>query len=484
MLDTADYLIGVALFLRLLGAIYFVAFGAFLFQYKGLFGTKGILPIDLYLHHMRQYFKTPWRRFYQIPTVFWWWSSDLALLMVFISGVVLSILLMLNVYPIIVLPLLFALYLSVVSAGQDFLSFGWELFLLEITVNAFFLSLTSPANPLIWLSLNFLLFRFHFEAGVSKLETRDVNWRNLTALKFHYQTQPLPNTTAWHAYWLPMWFHKLSAAMMFFIEIIVVFAIFGPKEFRLVAFAGLAGLQLLIWLTGNFSYLNHLTMVLCVILLSDAYLAPFFGAATPPAPTNEAFNILVYIAAAGLLFLQVVALWNHLMPHATLKKFYFSVYPFHIANRYGIFAVMTTKRYEIVVEGSADGCEWKEYLFRYKPSELTRRPRRVSPYQPRLDWQAWFLPFSSFHSEPWFQNFLYRLLEGSPPTLALLRHNPFAEDPPRYIRALVYDYEFTDPEMRKKSGQWWTRRFVGAYSPTLSLSKAIQRKDARVKLKS
>lgn len=469
MFDTSNYLISAELFLRLLGAVYLFAFGAFLFQYKGLFGAQGILPIAFFLRQMQQYLKTPRERFYQLPTILWWGSSDLAILLLFVSGCILATLLILSIYPPVMLFLLFILYLSVISVGQDFLSFGWEMFLLEITINAFFLSLTVIPNPLIWFSLNFLLFRFHFEAGISKLASGDPNWRNFTALKFHYQTQPLPNTIAWYAYRLPIWFHKLSAVTMFFIQLFIVFAIFGSQKMRLIAFLALFGLQLGIWLTGNFSFLNHLTMALCIILLNDTCLAAIFNSKDPSTSTSAILNGIVYIAAAGLLFLQIIALWNHIMPYPLLQKIYRAIYPFHIANRYGIFAVMTTKRYEIIIEGSVDGFEWKEYLFRYKPSEITRRPRRISPYQPRIDWQAWFLPFSHYESEPWFQNFLYRLLEGSPPVLALLRHNPFPNQPPKYIRALVYDYEYTDFETRKKLGHWWKRRFVKAYSPTLTL---------------
>lgn len=468
--DASSYQIAIALFPRLIGLIYLFVFGAFLFQMKGLFGKEGILPIAEYLEWIRPRLGS--KRFYYIPSVFWWNASDKALIFVVALGTVLAALLMCNVLPPLLLLLLFILHLSVVTAGQDFLSFGWESFLLEITFNTIFLSLSWPPNPLIWLSLNLVLFRFHYQAGISKLLSRDANWRNLTATHFHYQTQPIPNMIAWYAHKLPLWFHKLSTATMFFIELFVPFGIFATPEIRLFVFYCFVGLQLSIWLTGNFSYLNHLTVVLCIILVSDVYFPAGFERLITPqvySPFLDAFSGTV---GAFLLLFQALALWDYLFPNSTMARFLAWIQPFHIVNRYGIFAVMTTKRMEIVVEGSDDKEHWKEYGFRFKPSELERRPRWFSPYQPRLDWQAWFLIFGRYESETWFQNFLYRLLQGSPEVLKLLRHNPFSEKPPKYIRAVVYDYEFSDAKTKRAHGQWWKRRFVDYYSPVLTLHRS------------
>lgn len=468
LLDTNNYLIAAALFPRLIGLIYFFVFGSFLFQMKGLFGQEGILPIESYLSWVQQ--RMGRKRFYYVPTVFWWNASDRALMSVVAAGTVLSVLLICNVFPPLLLTLLFILHLSVVSAGQDFLSFGWESFLLEITFNTIFLSTSSPPNPLIWLSLNLILFRFHFQAGVSKLLSRDINWRNLTAIYHHYQSQPIPNATAWYVHKLPLWFHKASTALMFFIEIIVPFGIFATQEVRLFVFFCFVGLQLVIWLTGNFSYLNHLTVVLCVLLVSDAYFTAAFGQIFVPGTYSPVFDGISWVVGAILVTLQLISLWDYFLPNFTLRRILSWIQPFHIVNRYGIFAVMTTTRYEIVVEGSDDGDNWKEYTFRYKASELNRRPRRISPYQPRLDWQVWFLPFTSYESEYWFQSFLHRLLQGSREVLKLMRHNPFPEKPPKYIRVLMYEYEFTDAQTKKSQGLWWKRRLVWHYSPTLTLN--------------
>lgn len=466
MFAVESYTIASLLFPRLLGFIFFFAIGAFIFQIKGLLGANGILPAGSFLNAV-------WMRYHRksylyLPTLFWFNSSNAALFGIISLGVACSILLMCGIYPSIMLFLLYIIYLSIVSIGQDFLSFGWEGFLLEITVHAFLLSLTSSPNILIWTSTNLLLFRFHFQAGAVKLQSRDRSWRDLTAVGYHYESQPLPNTIAWYAHKLPMSFQKFSTLYMFFVELIIPFGIFGNETLRFYVFCAFASLQLFIWLTGNFSFLNHLTMIFCVILLSNHYLSFLIS---PPAlyPTAIWLEVILSCIGGVLLFLQGIRLANHFMPTLFYERIFRAIAPFYLANRYGIFAVMTTTRYEIVIEGSDNNLDWKEYLFRYKSSEITRRPRRISPFQPRLDWQVWFLPFTEFHSEQWFQSFIYHLLLGTPEVLKLLRYNPFSNKPPKYIRVLLYVYEFSSFEEKKSRGWWWRRTLVENYSPTLSL---------------
>lgn len=468
-IDVGAYRTAAALLPRLLGVIYFFCFGAFLFQIKGLLGKNGIMPIEAFLKYIS--IRIPGKkRYYYLPTLFWLNASDGMLMAVAGTGTVISLLLVFNIYPPLMLILLYLLHLSLLTAGQDFLSFGWETFLLEITFNTFFLSLTVTPNPFIWISLNLLLFRFHFQAGVSKFLSKDETWRDLTAISYHYQTQPLPNTIAWYIHKFPMWFHKLSTALMFFIELVVPLGIFATQEIRFFVFACFVGLQFFIWLTGNFSYLNHLAVAFSIILISDQYFENWLGLTPPPESSSPLIlDVLISTVGALLIFLQVISLWHYFSFNATFMKILNWVSPFHIANRYGIFAVMTTKRYEIVVEGSDDQKEWREYHFRYKPTELDHRPRRISPYQPRLDWQMWFLPFSSYQMNEWFQNFLFRLLQGSPEVLKLLRHNPFPDKPPKYIRAIAYDYQFSDRTTKKLTGVWWKRHYAGIYCPTIML---------------
>lgn len=452
---------------RLLGFIYFCAIGAFLFQILGLLGKNGILPIREYLDLFR--IRYPKKRFFYVPSLFWINSSDQALMGLTLTGTFLSILLMLGFYPSLSLALLFLIYLSIVSTGQEFLGFGWESLLLEITFYTFWVSLTPVPNGMMWICLNFLLFRFHFQAGASKLQSCDHCWRDMTALSFHYQSQPLPNTWAWYVYKWPIWFHRLSTLSMFVIEIGVPFGLFLTDEIRAAAGIAMIGLQFIIWLTGNFSFLNHLTAVFSTIAFSNAFFAPLIKPIEAQASSVFLTSMLTFM---GTLFLglQLIRALHQLQPYrCPWAKWLYWLSPFHLVNRYGLFALMTKERIEIIVEGSEDGVNWKEYLFKYKPSEITRRPRRISPFQPRLDWQMWFLPFDDFESENWFHQFMYHLLKGTPAVVKLIRDNPFAESPPRYIRAVMYDYKFSSRKQKKELGWWWQREFVGLYSPVMSL---------------
>lgn len=467
MLDPASYSSASVLFVRLLGLIYLFAFGAFLFQIRGLIGVNGILPLKTYLNFLATYH--PKKKFFYAPTILWMSQSNFALMGLVVAGCLISICLMAGLFPALCLLSLYLLYLSLVSAGQDFLGFGWEGFLLEITAHAFFISLTTVPCLMIWWSLNFLLFRFHLQAGAVKLQSCDPSWKDLTAIAYHYQSQPLPNSVAWYAHKLPLWFQKFSVYAMFFIEMVVPFGIFLSADIRFATFIALVGLQYGIWLTGNFSFLNYLTAVLCIILLSNDILSPLM---TAPQDLTPSIYLVSFINSGGffLLGIQCLRLWHNFFGGKILERFFYWISPFHLANRYGIFAVMTRERYEVVIEGSEDGQHWKEYLFRYKPSEVTRRPRRIAPYQPRIDWQAWFLPFSDY-TEKWFQNFLVHLLKGTPDVLSLLRENPFSQAPPRYIRSLIYEYTFTSVEEKRKNGAWWKRSLIGEFSPTLYLDK-------------
>ncbi len=455
-----------ALFPRLLGVVYLFMFFPFLFQIRGLIGKEGILPIEPLLNVYQKNLGK--RRFYWIPSVFWYSASDKALMAVPAIGSFLAILLIAGLYPFILLPVLILLHLSIITAGQDFLSFGWEMFFCEISYNAFLISLTNDLNPLAWFSINLLIFRFHLKSGTSKLQSHDPSWRNLMALKYHYETQPIPNPLAWYVHKLPLWFHKFSTAAVLFLEIVVPFGVFGSETIRFITFGALFFLQFAIWISGNYSYLSYLTAVLVTLLISDKFL-PF---AVPAKAASPLFlHIFVSVGALLLIALQLLRLWNDYLYKHRKVKFLSYFEPFFLANRYGIFAVMTTKRYEMVIEGSDDEQNWQEYLFYYKPSEVNRRPRQIAPYQPRLDWSAWFLPFDYFEHEKWLQNFLYCLLMGREQVLKLLRHNPFPGKPPRYIRVQMYQYTFSDAKTKKATGQWWVREHIGQFSPTLSLRR-------------
>lgn len=466
MFDPENYSLTCTILPRLLGVIYFFAISPFIFQIQGLLGNNGILPISLYFNILRKYHPS---YIWKLPSLFWLNTSDQVLMGCVIIGTFCSLLLIVGIFPSAMILILYVIHLSIVSAGQDFLSFGWEGFMLEITAHVFLISLTPISNLMVWLSINFLLFRFHIQAGAVKLQSQDPSWRDLTAIAVHYETQPIPNTTAWYAYKWPLWFHQFSVLTMFIIELIIPFAIWDGEMLRAIAFFCFFGLQYFIWLTGNFSYLNYLTVVLSTILLSNSFLS-WTGISMPvPEESPSPLLTLLLSITGGLLFgLQVIRFITHFFPYNWMRQVLNFVAPFHLANRYGIFAVMTRQRYEIVIEGSENGEEWKEYTFRYKPSEITRRPRRISPYQPRLDWQAWFLPFTDY-TEQWFQRFLLHLLKGTPEVLNLLRDNPFPHTPPKYVRALLYLYQFSSSQEKKEKGWWWKREFIDFYSPIMQM---------------
>lgn len=455
---------------KLVGLIYLFAFAPFLFQIEGLVGDNGILPVGRYLNVLERYYGN--KRFYVAPSLFWFNSSDKALQGIILLGCICSLCLIFGIFPAyLMLFLLYFLYLSILSIGQDFLSFGWEGFLLETTAHVFLISLTVIPNSIVWFSINFLLFRFHFMAGVVKFQSRDPNWKNQTAIAYHYQTQPLPSTLAWYFHKLPLSFHKLTCLVMFIIELVVPFGIFLNADIRFFVFLAFFSLQYFIWISGNYSFLNYLTVVLSTILISNHVLSYIFTL-TLPENVNSSLteNVIISLLGALLFGLQLIRFWHQLVPNQIFGKILATFSPFHLANRYGIFAIMTTKRYEVVIEGSNDNVHWEEYTFWYKPSEITRRPRRIAPYQPRIDWQAWFLPFEDYTSRGWFENFLYHLLKGTPEVLKLIRGNPFKTAPPKYIRALFYDYEFSSSQEKREYGWWWKRTYMGHYSPTLTLT--------------
>jgi hypothetical protein len=468
-------------FLRLLGLVYVAAFASLAVQIRGLVGSRGISPASEFLELVRTATPHP---FWSSPSIFWINASDGALVAVCWIGAALGALVAAGLLQGPALVLLWALFLSVCTVGQEFLGFQWDALLLETGFLAVFLApwtvfswrqRAEPSVLVTWL-LRFLLFRLMFASGVVKLASGDPTWRNLTALQFHYETQPLPTWTSFFAQQLPAWFQSFSTLVMFAVELISPFGIFAPRRFRLASFCALVGLQLGIAETGNYAYFNLLTVALCLLLLDDACFPAGWrpAAAVRVAPPWRGY---VAWAFAGVwLLLSVSALLRStfhagLVP-APVRWIERTAAPFQTINRYGLFAVMTTTRPEIIVEGSADGVAWRRYEFKYKPGDLKRRPAFVAPYQPRLDWQMWFAALGSWQDNPWFTAFLRRLTEGSPDVLALLEHDPFAGHPPRFVRATVYRYQFTDLATWRATGAWWRAEALGRYSPTLEQERS------------
>jgi hypothetical protein len=483
--------------LRLLGFVYLAAFLSLAVQIEGLVGSHGILPVADYLTAIRR--MTGPERYYLEPTLCWLNCQDWFLFGLCAGGAGLAVLLILGVAPVPVLFLLWVFYLSLTVAGQVFLGYQWDALLLETGFLAIFFAplqfwpraghLAPPPREILWL-LRWLLFRLMFASGMVKLLSGDESWRSLTAMHYHYETQPLPTWTSWYMDQLPAWFQALSVLATFCVEILLPPLIFGPRRCRQVAFAGLVGLQLLIAATGNYGFFNFLTIVLCLPLLEDdvfpawlrSRLARASEAGIHPKPRGWSPWITVPVAG-GIFFLSILPFVRNagvLGPRpAWLARVAQAAASFRSVNSYGLFAGMTTVRNEIIVEGSDDGRTWKPYAFRWKPGDPRRQPSFAGLHMPRLDWQMWFAALGTYRENPWFIDFLARLLQGSPEVVALLDHNPFPDQPPHYIRAVFYTYQFTDRTTRNREGIWWRRIPLGLYCPVLSRRFALNRQGRR-----
>ena len=461
------------LFLRLFGLIYLAAFVSFGVQAPGLIGSRGILPLAELVDAAAG--RLGPERFFLMPMVFWLNAGDFAIQTVCWAGAGLSLLLVFNLVPRLSLFLLYALYLSLFYAGQTFMTFQWDTFLLETGFIALLLSFaTAPGICL----LRWLLFRFMFMSGVVKLLSGDPNWWNLSALSYHFLTQPLPTPLAWYAARLPQGGLKFATGGMFFIELVLPFLIFCPRRLRFFAAFGILLLQSCILVTGNYNWFNLQTMLLCLPLLDDAALQKILpqrlARLRPLGAENKAprrtRSVVVSAFTLLILFCSLVQMAERFggSPPAVARAVERFIEPLHIVNGYGLFAVMTAKREEIVIEGSYDGVEWREYDFRYKPGDVARRPRWNIPHQPRLDWQMWFAALEDPRRLRWFSRFLLKLLENEPVVTALLEKNPFPDKPPAYVRAQFYDYSYAR-SAEKAKGLWWERRLLGLYFPAVHL---------------
>jgi predicted DCC family thiol-disulfide oxidoreductase YuxK len=459
------------LFLRLLGLVYLSAFVSFAVQAQGLIGSHGILPVAQLVDAVTG--RVGPERFFLMPMVFWLTDSDVAIQAVCWAGVGLSLLLVVNVMPRVSLVLLFALYLSLCYAGQTFMTFQWDTYLLETGFAALLLSLAT--TPGIWL-LRWLLFRFMFMSGVVKLLSGDPNWWNLSALSYHFLTQPLPTPLAWYAAQLPSGLMKFGTGATFFIELILPFLIFAPRRLRFGAAFGILLLQSCILITGNYNWFNLQTMLLCLPLFDDAAIRKILPPRlarlrqTRSEPPRRVVTVAISALALLIVFCSLVEMDERFggNPPVLAQAVDGVIQPLHVTSPYGLFSVMTTKRHEIVIQGSSDGAEWRDYEFRYKPGDVARRPLWNIPHQPRLDWQMWFAALDDPRRLPWFSRFLELLLRNEPSVTALLESNPFPDNPPLYVRAQFYDYTFASSE-EKASGQWWDRQLLGLYFPMVHL---------------
>ncbi|HSS43957.1 MAG TPA: lipase maturation factor family protein, partial [Thermoanaerobaculia bacterium] len=442
-------------------------------------GSHGVLPVARFLDWAHA--RAGREAYGLLPSLCWLDASDTFLHVLCGGGTLASLLLIGGLAPSLCLVVAWVIYLSLAIAGQVFLEFQWDFLLLEAGFLAILFAPRrwrmrigfEPSSAVLFL-LRWLLFRLMFSSGFVKLASNDPSWRHLTALTFHYETQPLPPWTAWFMHQLPVSFQRFSCLLMFSIELAVPLLIFAPRRLRLLAFGALVTFQLLIAATGNYAFFNLLTLALCVLLVDDAAFPRRFRewAARRAVTGGKWPGWLLAPLAATILLVSLVefsATLRHsdAWPGLALRLTRAAM-PYRSVNTYGLFSVMTTSRPEIVIEGSEDGNLWRAYEFPWKPGDVLGRPRFVAPHQPRLDWQMWFAALGRYQENPWFINFLARLLQGSPEVLRLLEKNPFPDHPPRFVRAVLYDYHFTDADTRRRTGAWWRREPRGLYCPVLS----------------
>ncbi|MEO2137139.1 MAG: lipase maturation factor family protein [bacterium] len=483
----ARYLLTRRCFLAGMGLVYLAAFVSLWVQVHGLLGSSGITPADELLQRAAAAVPGPlhWWRW---PTLMWLWPGDISLHLLCAGGVVAALMMVGGRALVAASTVAWLLYLSLFTVGGVFLSFQWDILLLEAGVLAPFLALgwragRAPSRAALLL-YRLLLFKLMFMSGVVKLMADDPAWWNLSALDFHYWTQPLPPWTAWYADKLPAGVQRVSTALMFAIELLLPFALLAGRRGRQLAAAGFALLMVVISFTGNYGFFNLLTLVLCLPLLDDHAIdrllparaagllrGPPGDGATAAAGAGAVSAAARLAGLAAMLLLAALSLGHmtgRLLGYAVLppalRSTMTSLSPLHLAGGYGLFARMTRQRSEIVVEGSLDGRQWKAYEFRYKPGDPARRPAFVAPHMPRLDWQMWFAALGDYRHNPWLTAFMRRLLQGSPAVMGLLGDDPFDGRAPRYLRALRYDYHFSPGS---DDDAWWRREPRGLYAPVM-----------------
>jgi len=467
-----DYWLGRLILERGVAVVYLIAFVAAARQFRALIGEHGMLPVPRYVA------RVPFR---QEPSIFQLYYSDRFFAAVAWVGAALSAAIAAGLADLVPLwaamgmwLLLWIFYLSIVNVGQTWYSFGWESLLLETGFLAIFLGNDPVAPPILtmWLA-RLLLFRVEFGAGLIKLRG-DRCWRDLTCLYYHHETQPMPGPLSWFFHHLPKPLHRVEAAGNHFAQLVVPFGLFAPQPVASMAGAIVVVTQLWLVASGNFAWLNWLTILLgCSVVdvssASAVFPIPPHAMTSPP----TWFAGLVIVFAVVTVFLNYWPIRNMISRRQRMNM---SFNPYHLVNTYGAFGSIGRIRREVVIEGTddetiTDQTVWKEYEFKGKPGAVGRIPRQWAPYHLRLDWLMWFAAISPDYADPWLLRFLVRLLHNDAPTLRLLRDNPFPDSPPRYVRAQLYRYRFTTFHELLHEHAWWRRTLEGLYIPPVTLEK-------------
>jgi Lipase maturation factor len=518
------------LFLRSLGLIYFSAFYSLVSQIRGLLGPTGLLPARDYLEAVAHSL-SGLSRFWYAPTLLWFRSGDHALLALCWIGMAASLLLALNLWPRAMLLICFVLFLSFVAAAQDFSGYQSDGMLLSAGFISLFFAprglrprwgASRPPSRAGLLLLQLLWFSIYFDSGLAKFFGGDPSWRNFTAMDQYYQNGPLPTWIGWYAAQLPHWFHAATVFVILSVELLVVWLLFLPRRFRHICFFIVTPLQIGIILTANYAFLNYIVLAFGFLLLDDKFLLRFLPArwaapvrenlaqipavqkpepalglnltAVSPTPPSQSSSsqtpsslkaalwpirlrqyasaaalwlsafILAWLLYAGVFLICVQAFRFAPLPSAPVT----ALQPFRVADSYGLFGRMTWARYEIEFQGSNDGVTWTAYPFRYKPQDVREAPGIYAPYQPRFDWNLWFASLDNWRNNPFVLHTEIALLRDNPDVLALFRSNPFSNSPPQRVRAILWQYWFTDLATRRSTGDWWRRKELGLYAPSLA----------------
>ncbi len=456
------------LLLRCLALIYLAAFASLYVQIAGLAGPDGILSFERLLD--RAYRTEGWLAWLQLPNLFWFNASALALKAAALAGCVFSLLLLFNRWSQLSSIMLFVLYLSLYHAGQIFLSFQWDTLLLE----AGFLAMFLVSGPTLWLILlyEWLLFRFRFMSGLSKLLSGDPSWSDFSALQHYFETQPLPHFGAWYAHQLPAWLHQVGVGFTLFTELLVPFLIFMPRGWRITAALITIFMQVLIIATSNHAFVNLLVIALCILLLDDRIIRRLLPTWLHNSGSNNSYqpgllkSALSLVFGLLIVFVSTTAFYMYasrsFLPEPVMKLDHWTQ-RWGIGHIYHIFPTMQTSRQELIIQGSHDGTDWQDYEFKFKPGAVSEKPGFIVPHHPRLDWMMWFVPTQSGRQLQWFRQFQNQLKKGSPAVLGLLAHNPFPDKPPRFLRVQAYNYQFSTPQELETTGDWWQRDYIGLF---------------------
>lgn len=465
-----EYYLTRFVFQKALAFTYLIAFLIVIHQFRPLLGAKGLLPVS-------QFIKLA--KFSDFPSLFFFFPKDSMFLIFGLVGVFLSLFALTGFSEKFGLPismvtwfLLWLIYLSFVNVGQTFYSFGWEAMLLETGFLTIFLGDAQTQVPVsIIFLLRFVLFKNMFGAGLIKLRG-DPCWKDLTCLIYHYETQPIPNPLSWYFHHSPIFIHKLGVLFNHFVELVIPFTFFMSKSIAAIGGLFTAVFQGLLMLSGNFAFLNLLTIVLCIPTFSNSILSRFIPIAIPATLSSPPFfSNTVVVVATILALLNIRPILNMISPNQIMNT---SFDPLHLVGTYGAFGAITKERYEIIIEGTddeviTDTTKWKEYEFFGKPGRLDKSPPQIAPYHLRLDWLMWFAAFNQTAQDPYFFHLVEKLLEGDRQVLSLLKTNPFPNSPPKYIRAQRYLYHFTTYAEKKITGNFWKREFANPYLPAVSL---------------